>query len=204
MIDRLKGKWTRRAILGAAIGGLSAIGAYGALRRWRTIGVLRHENAGPADGRLDPHVAKTVTRFLGAMFGVDLTAVDEAELQGRLDYAVSHDVAWRGEYQFLAGYLDAESRDAGMASFTDASAVQRDAVMRLAVAADLDGRTQRIRAFFRHDGREILRMRRSTIPHLQRLYRYSGVPWRQRGYRSWPGVARNRLAYTRKLETSRC
>jgi hypothetical protein len=204
MSEEGKRKWTRRAVVGAGIGGLTIAGTYGALRRWRTIGTLRHETAGPAEDQLDAHAAETVTQFLGAMFGVALTEVDEAELRGRLDYAATHDTAWRGEYEFLSAYLDAKSQASGIASYIDGSAEQRDAAMRLAVAVDTNGRTQRLRAFFRGDGRELLRMRRSTIPHLQRLYQFSGVPWRQRGYTSWPGVAANRLAYTRNLESARC
>ena len=32
------------------------------------------------------------------------------------------------------------------------------------------------------------RMRVSTSRHLIRIYRHSGVPWRHRGYATWPGV----------------
>ena len=204
MTEREKGRWTRRAALGLGIGALSALGAYGGLRRWRTIGGLRHVEAGPGTVTLDARAAETLAGFLGAAFGVALSDAEREDLRGRLDYAVAHDNAWRQEYSFLADYLDDECRTAGAASFGEASVEQQDAAMRSAVATDTDWRAQRVRAFLRADGRQLLRMRRTTIPHLLRLYRLSSVPWRHRGYTSWPGVADNRLAYTRKLESARC
>jgi hypothetical protein len=31
-------------------------------------------------------------------------------------------------------------------------------------------------------------MRSTTVPDIVWLYRYSGAPWRARGYERWPGI----------------
>lgn len=48
------------------------------------------------------------------------------------------------------------------------------------------------------------RMHITTIPHLRRIYLASGVPWRRRGYQSWPGIPGDPRAYTRQGPVMQC
>lgn len=197
-------KWTRRSFIALGVAGLSAVAGTAGWRRWRTIGSSRHVPGPATDGALGAATQDTVVQFLGAQFGVSLTDADVHDLAGRLDFAVRHDSGWLAEYEWLAHYLDELAQDAGQRAFVAAPEDVRDAVMREAIGIGVPGRTQRLRAFFSLHGRQRLRMRRSTLPQLRRLYRRSGVPWRQRGYTSWPGRPDDRLAYTRPLEGFRC
>lgn len=204
MSDRSKKTLTRRVFIGATGVGVSAAGLWAAKGRWRNIGSLRHEPDLSGATSFDDATVNTLTEFLASVFGIALSSEDRTELNGRLRYAVEHDNGWTIEYAWLAAFADEASRSAGASSFSDSSVAQREEVVRLAFANDIGWRTQRARAFFQIDGRELLRMRKWTIPHLVRLYRNSGVPWRHRGYTSWPGRPDDRLAYSRRLETSQC
>lgn len=205
MTSRLPGKKiSRRGFLGWAGAGASLVGALGAWNRWRDIARLNHESHKPGASVVDNEVTSTLVHFLGSTFGVALSEADQGELQERLHYAADHDGAWSEEYSWLAAFVDSEARESGAASFVNADIDLREETVRRVFANDVDRRTQKMRAFFQIDGRKLLRMRKSTIPHLVRLYRMSGVPWRHRGYTSWPGVPDDMLAYSRKLETGQC
>ena len=197
-------KLSRRGFLALGAVAGSAFAAAAGWQRWRTIGSLRHVPGRANTGSLDNDTRTTVAHFLGVHFGALLADEDLQDLSGRLDFAVAYDSGWLGEYQWLAQYVDRLAVAAGEASFVAASPQVRDAVMREAAGTDMPGRRQRLQAFFSVDGRHLLRMRRSTLPQLHHLYRNSGVPWRQRGYVSWPGRPDDRLAYTRPLEHYRC
>jgi hypothetical protein len=204
MSDQQSGKWSRRAFLLLGAGGVSALAGVAGWSRWRSIGTLGHVQAQPSSLPLDAAITTSISHLLGTVFGIPLSEADHADLQGRLVYATEHDGAWGDEYRWLVEFVDDIASDSGAASFVSASADSREKIVRIALADDVEWRTQKIQAFVRADGRKLLRMRKSTIPHLLRLYQYSSVPWRHRGYTSWPGMADDRLAYTRKLETSRC
>ena len=195
---------SRRGFLAIGAAGLAAVASAAGWQRWRSIGTLRHAPGNADAGVLDSGTRVTVAELLGTYFGAVLDEVDVADLSDRLDFAVQHDSGWIEEYRWLAGYVDTLAREAGPPSFVAAPPEVRDAVMRDAAGTELTGRRQRLEAFFRIDGRRLLRMRRSTLPQLGYLYRNSGVPWRQRGYVSWPGRPDDRLAYTRRLESFRC
>jgi hypothetical protein len=195
---------SRRRFLLICAGGFSAVGGLAAWQRWNALGQVRDipvsESSAPADSR----TIETVAHFAGAMFGVLLSADDLADLRARLTFAADSTGRWAEEYAWLAKHVDGAARDIDARSFIDAEPAARDTVMRAAIARDLDRRTQKIRAFFHAEGQAVLRMRRSTVPHLAWLYQNSSVPWRHRGYTSWPGVPDDRLAYTRPGGKGRC
>lgn len=197
-------RWSRRRFLFLGAGSVVVIGLAGAWQRWRTIGALGHAPDVPGEALVSPEVSSTLTSFLGAAFGVRLAQADIQDLQSRLSYAAEHDGAWAREYLWLADYVNQLAMESGADSFAGSELGLREALVRQTLQFDADNRTQRIRAFFDPDGRNVLRMRKSTIPHLFRLFRMSGVPWRQRGYVSWPGLPDDRLAYTRALPARRC
>ena len=204
MSKTTEGKLSRRGFFALGAAGLSAVAAVAGWQRWRSIGSLRHVPGQANVGELDAVSRETVARFLGVHFGASLDEVDVADLSARLDFAVQYDSGWIEEYRWLASYVDGLATESGHSSFIAAPLEVQDVVMREAAGTDMPGRRQRLQAFFRVDGRKLLRMRRSTLPQLHHLYRNSGVPWRQRGYVSWPGRPDDRLAYTRRLESFRC
>jgi len=204
MTERPVSKLSRRGLLGLGAAGAAILGLMGARNRWRTIGNLRHQSSSTGASEFNDTIVVTITSFLGAVFGIAMTEDDRADLQGRLRYALTHDDSWLDEYGWLAAHVNDAARALGANSFAEASVAVQTQVVESAFAMDLDRRGQRMRAFFRPDGRKLLRMRRSTLQHLVRLYRYSGVPWRHRGYSSWPGVAADQLAYTRDPGIGKC
>ena len=147
---------------------------------------------------------QTVIEFTGAIFGVVLNDDDRKELVGRFSFAARRDSGWRAEYRWLTGYLDTLADDAEGTNYVALPPEAKERVMRLALAIGETSRAQRFHAFLRPDGGKLLRMRRSTFPHLRHVYRNSGVPWRHRGYKSWPGRPGDRLAYTRPMEPATC
>ena len=52
--------------------------------------------------------------------------------------------------------------------------------------------------------RELHLMRGWIVSDLASLYLRSGVPWRNRGYTSWPGVAGDMLEYTKPGTLPKC
>jgi hypothetical protein len=196
--------WTRRRFLVLAATGLAAVSTAAAWKRWRGIGSLRHETGIASKNAPDEHVLKTVMEFTGAIFGVVLSDHDRRDLFDRFSFAARHDSGWRAEYRWLTDYLDTLADDAEGTSYADLPPEAKERIMRNALAIGETSRAQRFHAFLRPGGRKLLRMRRSTFPHLRRVYRNSGVPWRHRGYRSWPGRPGDRLAYTRPVEKATC
>lgn len=204
MSDRDDTLQSRRRFLLIGAGGLSAVGGLAAWQRWNALGQVRDIPISASSAPADSRAIETVAHFAGAMFGVVLTADDLADLRSRLTFAADSARRWAEEYAWLAKRVDGAARDIDAGSFLDAEPAARDTVMRAAIARDLDRRTQKIRAFFHAEGQAVLRMRRSTVPHLAWLYQNSSVPWRHRGYTSWPGVPDDRLAYTRPGGKGRC
>jgi len=203
--DRKTSRVSRRAFIGAGVVGVGAVGATGAIYRWRTVGRLPHQQGVPGLAPVDHASIATIVSFLGAYHGIELSAVDTRDLSERLIFAAENDGAWGLEFYWMADLLDEISAGLESRPFADASLAARVRVIKVAVSADESWRSQRIRAFLHPEGSELLRMRKVTLPFLLRLYRYSGVPWRQRGYSSWPGVPDDRLAYTRPLaDEPRC
>lgn len=193
----------RQFILLVATGG-SAVGAAGAWYRWESLNDLGHGDELSGEAEVDPSEVATVAEFLGAMFGVTLTRADRSDLVRRLEFAAANDPGWAEEYDWLALHLNEAAAESGVLSYVNADAELKDAIMRSAIGRDVDYRMRKVKAFFHADGRELLRMRNSTIPQLSHLYRNSGVPWRQRGYTSWPGLPDDMLAYTTPAGPGKC
>ncbi len=134
--------------------------------------------------------------YLGVYFGRALSESDQADLTGRMTFAATRDGAWNQEYEAAAGLLDAGARAAGAPGYITAPSD-----IQLRVLQDLrtppGGALANLRLGFSERAAARERMRVSTTRHLVRLYRQSGVPWRHRGYQTWPGVPDTVTAYDR-------
>ena len=148
------------------------------------------------DSAFDQRVIDTVVAFIAAFFGVTLDEIDRVDLKRRLSFAVRRDNGWRVEYRSLAGFADQLARQFSGTVFTQANDDIRERVIHEIALTRRAKLRNRIHAFVSSSGRDFLRMQQSTIPHLLILYRRSGVPWRRRGYVTWPGVGGDMLAYT--------
>jgi hypothetical protein len=192
-----RGRISRRGFLLFAAAGVTGSAAFLANRRWRSTHGVRHQAANAAGNRLDQSVNDTLVAFLAVFFGVNFDEVDRVDISQRLLFAVERNDGWHADYKNLANFLDAAAEDQGAESFVTGDAEQQLLVVDSLVWSKKARIRNRIRAMISDSGIEFLRMQRSTLPHLFRLYRHSGVPWRHRGYDTWPGAAGEMLAYTR-------
>ena len=121
----------------------------------------------------------------------------------RLDYATKADSGWRDEYAWLSDYITYFAAQMGAPSFLKTSAEQRDKIV-MAVMHRKSARESRMLALVSEHERGRRRMISSTIPHLVWVYNHSGVPWRYRGYKSWPGVPGDTFEYTKPGPAYKC
>ena len=182
----------RRLLILAAVG--SAVGAAiwlkPMLRRGRSQQVSIADLNAPAvtltrdmEGTLD-----TVITFIGALFGRALSETDRTELRERLTETLSQDPGRTQDYTALAQLIDRLARDAGAAGFVMANSAQRSSIVDQIMRIDPGTLRSRLLAHLTPGRRQYYRIRSTTVPDLVWLYRYSGVPWRARGYERWPGV----------------
>jgi hypothetical protein len=186
----------RKFLLTGTAAGVVVLGGLGfAFRRARRI-ELNHRSVPGFAGHLDEALVETLVSLLAAWFGVRIAGVDRRDLQGRLDFAVNEDGGWLEEYVWLSQFLDRQAREANVESFKAASAAIQVRIIRLVTASDpVPG--VRFRRLLSTDYRGLVRARRSTLRHLREVYLHSGVPWRRRGYDSWPGIPGDLYAYTK-------
>lgn len=198
MSDR---KYSRRRVLALAGAGILGIAGYS---RWNGMANNRHITGEPDNSPFDPVILNTIAEFIAAYFGVLLDDIDRAELIQRLTVSTSADSNWRVDYRHLAEIADDLAQEHGETSFVTATQQAREVVVADMLPQGQSRRRRKVRQFLMLDHRETLRMQGSTIPHLIRLYRSSGVPWRRRGYTSWPGVGGSTFAYASQPATTGC
>lgn len=185
--------WSRRRVLAALAGLVAVAGALGA----RDFVARRRQARDAGVAPIGDDILVTVAELTGALFGHALSEQDRTEIVELLRYAVTMDHTRHTEYAFLAAFVDDEARASGAPSFLRASADQRDEIVTRVMTIDPSSLALRLlaRASRHHLQQQELRSR--TVPHLARIYRTSGVPWRVRGYTSWPGVPGDPTEYTR-------
>ena len=182
----------RRLLILAAVG--SAVGAViwlkPMLRRSRSHQVSIADLSAPAATltRDMEDTLDTIIAFIGALFGRPLSDTDDAELRERLAETLSQDPGRAQDYTALAQLLDRLARDAGAAGFVTANSSQRSGIVDQIMRIDPGATWSRILAHLSSGRRQYYRIRSTTVPDLVWLYRYSGVPWRARGYERWPGI----------------
>jgi hypothetical protein len=149
-------------------------------------------------------LSDTLVSFIGAMFGVELSKYDQYELSGLLSFAASADDGWESEYRWLSPYIDNMAKQAGAESFSSATSELRDSIMLDIMSWPVGSFRSKLLAMTTEQGLLRRRMQITTIPHLRRTYLASGVPWRKRGYQSWPGVPGDPRAYSRPGPVTQC
>jgi hypothetical protein len=198
---KLKFKLTRRQFLLTAGLSISAAGAYGSIYRWRSTADTKHVLGVVDTSEFDPAVVQSIVTFLGVFYGISLTKADRSELTQRLIFSTRFDSNWRVDYRAFVQMVDDIAQRNEANSFANASVSTQKSIINLVKEVSRNWSRRRMRAFFGLDDTVLIKIQRATVPHLLRLYRMSGVPWRQRGYQSWPGVGGNTFDYTRKLES---
>ncbi len=196
---------SRRRFLAAAGAGFFALaGSIAAYSVMQKDSRVSHVKGHPDNSPFDNLTLETVIAFVAALYGRKLSIRDRKELVGQLTFSVQEDNGWRSEYVWLAQYVDGEARKSGVASLMSASSDQKDQIVFSILAKSAYNRKSRLLALFFVDERMRRRMHHSTIEQLQRVYLNSGVPWRHRGYSSWPGVPGDPREYTRPGPLSVC
>ncbi len=189
---------SRRSFLA---GGLALAGGVGGVflldrgaRHFRS-GVL-HRPGPPLAEPPSAQTLATLTAYLGAYFGRILSKQDIAELSDRLTFAATRDSGWAAEYATAAALLDDAAADRGARAYISA-----DQATQVAIIENLREPVRGPLANLRLGASDAVlareRMRVSTSRHLVRLYRRSGVPWRKRGFATWPGTPDQMPAYLR-------
>lgn len=170
-----------------------------ALKTWRSTEKPLSKNA-----LIDKTTLNTVAIFLGSYFGLDITVEDRSELVERMEYSARANSIYLAEYKMLQHYLDdmASKNNAGL--FTAASVDIKEKIIGEFLEKNINAKSSKIRALFSQAERNHRMLRASTLPHINKLYRHSGVPWRHRGYSSWPGVPGDPYDYTRPGATRIC
>lgn len=163
-----------------------------------------HASGPPNASDFDRGILRTITLFIGALVGRQLSSDDIDELIGRLDFAVKHDSGWRIEYAWFARYLEEIVRGAGTPDLGSAPMGKRDLIVERVMAVSPWSTRSIALGLVSSTERNRRRMIFSTVPHLIALYARSGVPFRMRGYTSWPGVPGDPREYTRPGPISTC
>jgi hypothetical protein len=192
---------TRRQFLLLGIAGLMLLGIGGGIpivRRYRARMLKARHQPGPRDETpLDSHVLSTVTMFTGALYGVVLTVADRQELEDRLRFSALEDSGWRSEFAWLTRFADQRAQESDAGRFVDLESAQADLLIQSIMGESIRDRRHRLLAMVSEQERNKRRLRVSTVGQLQRVYQTSGVPWRRRGYQSWPGLPGDPRLYTR-------
>lgn len=153
---------------------------------------------------VDTDMLNTVIAFIGALIGRKLLPEDTDELRERLVYAATQDSGWRSQYTWLARYADDQAKATGAARFLKAEPGQRMLILDRIMGISPTSKRSFALGFVSGEERQRRRMHFSTIPHLLRVYRHSGVPYRHRGYSSWPGIPGDPFEYTRRGPAFQC
>jgi hypothetical protein len=181
------------ALIAVAAGGVVS---YPMLRRHqRDLLETKHVKGKPDSSPYDSHILQTVALFTGALFGHRLRQNNLSELIDRLDFAVNEDDGWRGEFSFLAQHVNNLATQAGASDFSNSSDIQSEKII-TDIMKPVSPRESRVMALISEDERNRRRMRSSTIPNLVWIYTNSGVPWKIRGYTTWPGIPKDTFGYT--------
>ena len=200
-------KFTRRRFFLIAGLGISAVGLNIAAIRWRNSSSkrLRHVAGNEDFSDFDTRILENIILFFAVLFGISFNDTDKSELLHRLTFSTQFDNNWREDYREFTEYLDNLAKSKESKSFSNApKKLQTDIVSIVISKPNPWSRQRRVRAFLGYEDKTLRKIKVSTVPHLVRLYTMSGVPWRHRGYKSWPGVAGDTFSYTSAITKSLC
>ena len=180
---------SRRAFVGGGLALASGAGGVFLAEQVSDKGRMRvtHQPGAPSIEPPSARVLATLTAYLSACFGRELTEEDRLELWSRMTFAAARNSGWKKEYEKAAEILDSRASAAGAVGYIDASTDVQVKVLR-DLRRPLSGALSGLKLAVSKSDAALERMRVSTSRHLIRIYRHSGVPWRHRGYETWPGV----------------
>lgn len=156
------------------------------------------------ESAFNQEVLEGAVKFVSIIAGHEFSNVDVSELRSRLQLLVTGNAAWRPLLTWLHGFLNRNCKDRCRTEFNAAPREAQIETVELLRERPLDSPQSKVLAVLSTD--ESLRRLaiRKTVPKLFRLYRTSGVPWRRRGYASWPGVPGDVTEYTRPGSDRTC
>ena len=181
----------RRLLVMAGAGGIAAAAA--ALLPRSFLNSLPYA-ADPPDDEVEASrqlVLQSSVVFLGVLFGRELHQADREELRERLAYTVEQEPPRLEDYTVLVRHLDRLAIHRGAGSFATANDATQSAVLDEVMRIHPRSLTARVMMRMSQASARHYRMRSATIPALSWLYANSGVAWRARGYRRWPGIPGN-------------
>lgn len=201
-------KISRRTVIFAGVGAAGIIGVSQvrpiAQRAYRERAYPRMPDAYADDSAFDEEILDGAVQFMSIIAGHEFSKVDTFEIRGRLQMLVTGNAAWRPLLTWLHGYLNRLCEDRNSTGFNSATREAKLEAVDVLMERPMDSRISKAFALVSTD--ESLRRLaiRRTVPRLFRLYRTSGVPWRRRGYASWPGVPGDVTEYTRPGSIRTC
>lgn len=173
----------RRVLIIGGLGGMSLALSWGWLR-FRATG----QHGANVPGEITPDAKSTVVVFIGALFGRNLSEQDSAELLDRLNFRLSTDAIFTDECAVLARFVDDCAAEHGASTFRSCNDIQKESIVQRVAGIDIKSIFSKVLRRLSTNRRNYYRMRWSTIWQLSWLYSQSGVAWRVRGYRRWPGI----------------
>lgn len=182
---------------GLAISSLAlSIIAYPRLKQFKIARLSTGHRPGTQNGStIDEKAINTVVIFVGALFGQRLQPPDKLELEERLKYAAEADSGWMDEYSWLGNHIIRKVEDLSLPAPENCSSDELAQLVAGVLGSPPSSKLSKLLAFVSEEERFRRRMMTSTTRHLVRIYRRSGVQWRRRGYKSWPGVPGDPLSY---------
>jgi len=145
-----------------------------------------------------------ISIFTGSLHGHELTNIDKNEFFDILAFLIMNDKAWTSEYTWLSNHINILSTKIQNSDFQSLSTENKYNLVNIIMFYSIRSKKSRLLALFTQSERFKRRMRASTIPHLMKLYRSSGIPWRNRGYSTWPGVPGDQSEYIRPGKIISC
>lgn len=199
---------TRIALLGVA--SLLAIGSTPILlRQWKALKSLKlsaqHTVSYLGADSISPSVLRGSAYFSAFLAGIQPDASDIEELTNWFEFASSKDGNYYAELVYLVDHVNEISRRKFNKSFDKIDSSESDALVELVMRSNhSSGLKSKFLALVSAKERASRLMHASTIPFAYRVYANSGVPWKRRGYTTWPGVPGDTFGYTKPIDLSSC
>lgn len=169
------------------------------VKSWRHRRVFANRTRGEPDTTDFPRQdLLDIAWFTTRLFGHTPTRNDESEIVWRLDYLAKEDREWRPLFQWLVQRIEALNEDSATTRFNALPEAKQQLIFDdiLNRQSSVMGRKGELLALISDEWVQERAFFRFTLNKLNAIYVHSGVPWRRRGYTSWPGIPGDPRNYT--------